>query len=247
MVCRHDRRSWARRPRPCPLAYRSAWACSHWRSPVVRLSAHKDRRRKTARARVSHRQLERSAEDRGNVVRPVFDQLFQEGLDRCIVSSVHSLFSMVVLQLHGIPEWIAPAGAGPGRGLTAPSPNEFPDLRLQYRLFVTIPAGAERARPCLGRRHTLQTEGLPCRCRDDLPGRRKRPASQERHPRCEIGIGQGDAGDGKVAEDRLAAGNEGASLGTVRCRSRACRRWSAPAHPGHGRSASARRGSLTCR
>jgi hypothetical protein len=37
---------------------------------------------------------------------------------------------MVVL-LHGIPDWIAPAGTCPGRGAT-PAATEFPDLRLQY-------------------------------------------------------------------------------------------------------------------
>jgi hypothetical protein len=46
----------------------------------------------------------------------VLDQLFQDRLKRRILSSVHSLFSMVVLQLHGIPEWAARAGARPSTG-----------------------------------------------------------------------------------------------------------------------------------
>ena len=63
-----------------------------------------------------HRQLEGPREDRGDVAGPVLDQVFHERLEARILLPVHSHVSMVVLQLHGTPEWIAPAGAGPGRG-----------------------------------------------------------------------------------------------------------------------------------
>jgi hypothetical protein len=41
-----------------------------------------------------HGQLERTAKDRGDVTGAMLDQMFQEGLDRRILSSVHSRFSM---------------------------------------------------------------------------------------------------------------------------------------------------------
>ena len=41
-----------------------------------------------------HRKLERAAEDRGDVGGAMLDQMFQEGLDRRILPSVHSRFSM---------------------------------------------------------------------------------------------------------------------------------------------------------
>jgi hypothetical protein len=63
-----------------------------------------------------HRQFEGPREHRGYLVRAMFDQMFQERLNRRILLPVHSPVSMAVSQLHGIPEWIAPAGAGPGRG-----------------------------------------------------------------------------------------------------------------------------------
>ena len=63
-----------------------------------------------------HRQFEGAGEHPGDVAGTVLDQLFHERFNRRIIPSVHSFFSMVVQQLHGIPEWAAPAGARPGRG-----------------------------------------------------------------------------------------------------------------------------------
>ncbi len=63
-----------------------------------------------------HRQFERMREYRSDVPRTICNQLFQDRLNRRILALVHSLFSMVVFQPHGIPEWAAPAGARPGRG-----------------------------------------------------------------------------------------------------------------------------------
>ena len=77
-----------------------------------------------------HGELERPAKDRGDVAGAVFDQMFQDRLNGRILLSVHSWIPMVV-SLHGIPDWIAPAGACPSRGAT-PAATEFPDLRLQY-------------------------------------------------------------------------------------------------------------------
>ena len=57
--------------------------------------------------------------DRGdlrNFARTVLNQLFQDRLNRRILTLVHSFVSMVVLQLHEIPEWATPARASPGRG-----------------------------------------------------------------------------------------------------------------------------------
>ena len=48
-----------------------------------------------------------------------------------------------MLQLHGIPDWIAPAGACPSRGAT-PAATEFPDLRLQYLNAAQRQALAEK-------------------------------------------------------------------------------------------------------
>ena len=42
-----------------------------------------------------------------------------------IFASVHSFFSMVGLQPHGIPDWTAPAGARPGRGSWPPTRANF--------------------------------------------------------------------------------------------------------------------------
>jgi hypothetical protein len=63
-----------------------------------------------------HRQLEQAGKGRSNPVGTLFDQLFQDRLNRAILQSVHSCFSMVGFQLHGIPDWTALAGAGPGKG-----------------------------------------------------------------------------------------------------------------------------------
>jgi hypothetical protein len=76
-----------------------------------------------------HRQLKGSLKgsrkDRSDVGRPMFDQMFQEGLNRRVLLPVHSRFSMVVLQLHGIPEWIAPAGPRLSRGSWHLRKNNF--------------------------------------------------------------------------------------------------------------------------
>ncbi|MDZ7710830.1 MAG: hypothetical protein U5K36_12805 [Roseovarius sp.] len=72
-----------------------------------------------------HRQFERAREHPGEITRTRFDQLFQDRLHGRILPSVHSLFSMVVQQLHGIPEWAAPAGARPGRGSWPPPRANF--------------------------------------------------------------------------------------------------------------------------
>ncbi|CUH39044.1 hypothetical protein JSE7799_01763 [Jannaschia seosinensis] len=61
-----------------------------------------------------HRQLESPREHRCDLAGPVLDQLFQDRLKRRILP-VHSFFSMVVLQGHGIPEWAACAGGAPAR------------------------------------------------------------------------------------------------------------------------------------
>ena len=63
-----------------------------------------------------HRQLEQAGKGRGNPVGTLFDQLFQDRLNRAILQSVYSCFSMVGFQLHGIPDWTALAGACPGKG-----------------------------------------------------------------------------------------------------------------------------------
>jgi len=52
-----------------------------------------------------HHQIEGAGEHPGEITRAGFDQLFQDCLNRSILPSVHSLSSMVGLQLHGIPEW----------------------------------------------------------------------------------------------------------------------------------------------
>jgi hypothetical protein len=72
-----------------------------------------------------HRQLEGAAKDRGDVAGPVLDQMFQDRLNRRILPSVHLLVSMGVLQLHGISEWAAPAGACPSRGSWAQPQANF--------------------------------------------------------------------------------------------------------------------------
>ncbi len=63
-----------------------------------------------------HRKFESPREHRCDLAGSVFDQLFQDHLKRRILPLVHSFFSMVVLQLHGIPEWAACAGARPSTG-----------------------------------------------------------------------------------------------------------------------------------
>ncbi len=68
-----------------------------------------------ARARVG------MCEHRGDLVRAVLDQLFQDRLNRLVLPPVHSRFSMVVEQLDGIPGPAAPVGACPGSG-SAPQP-----------------------------------------------------------------------------------------------------------------------------
>src|SRR3990172_3812324 len=62
-----------------------------------------------------HRQIKGAREDPGDVARPVLDQLFQDRLNRTILPSVHFSLSMVALQLHGIPDWAALAGARPSK------------------------------------------------------------------------------------------------------------------------------------
>ena len=74
---------------------------------------------------------------------PVLDQLFQDRLNCRILPSVHVRFSMVVWELHGIPVWIAPAGARPSRGLwPQPQPN-FPTSGYS----TTVEDGPNRSRP----------------------------------------------------------------------------------------------------
>ncbi len=63
-----------------------------------------------------HRKFESPREHRCDLAGSMFDQLFQDHLKRRILPLVHSFFSMVVLQLHGIPEWAACAGARPSTG-----------------------------------------------------------------------------------------------------------------------------------
>ena len=70
-----------------------------------------------------HGKLERAAKDSGDVAGAMLDQMFQEGLDRRIVPSVHSRFSMVGSQLHGISGWAAPAGAPRQRRSAPRKPN----------------------------------------------------------------------------------------------------------------------------
>ena len=50
-----------------------------------------------------HRQLEGAGEHPGEITRAGFDQLLEDCINRSILPSVHSLCSMVGLQLHGIP------------------------------------------------------------------------------------------------------------------------------------------------
>jgi len=49
----------------------------------------------------------------------MLDQMFQDCLDRRIIPSVQSAISMMVLQLHGIPGWAAPAGGTSPAGARA--------------------------------------------------------------------------------------------------------------------------------
>ena len=79
-----------------------------------------------------HRQFERAREHPGEITRARFDQLFQDCLNCRIFPSVHLLFSMVVQQLHGIPQWAARAGARPSTG-------SWPHLDQISRLQVTVP------------------------------------------------------------------------------------------------------------
>jgi len=79
-----------------------------------------------------HGQFESPCENRRNVVRPVFDQMFQEDLDRRILVSVHSRFSMVGFTTPWNTRVDRPCWGMPQQGLLMPSPSEFPDFRLQY-------------------------------------------------------------------------------------------------------------------
>lgn len=54
---------------------------------------------------------------RGDLVTSVFNQLFQDHLNRHILPPAHYIFPMVVSQPHGMPEWEAPARGSPKRGL----------------------------------------------------------------------------------------------------------------------------------
>ena len=89
-----------------------------------------------------HRQLEGAGEHPGEITRAGFDQLFQDCLNR----SIHSLCSMVGLQLHGIPEWA----------------YRTHRERISRRQ-VTVPARADRrGRTGRGRRRLIwQRQNLP--------------------------------------------------------------------------------------
>jgi hypothetical protein len=54
----------------------------------------------------------------------MLDQVFKNRLDHRILPSVHSTLSMVV-QLHGISGWAAPAAACPGRRANPPRKPNF--------------------------------------------------------------------------------------------------------------------------
>jgi len=78
-----------------------------------------------------HGQLEGPAEDRGDVGRPMFDQMFQESLDRRILLPVHSTISTAGFATPWNTRMDRPCRGRPWQGRTTPPPNEFPDVRLQ--------------------------------------------------------------------------------------------------------------------
>lgn len=58
---------------------------------------------------------------------------------------VLSSCSTVVSQLHGIPEWNAPAGPRLGRGSWHLRKKQFPDVKLQYpTLYIKLSHGCRR-------------------------------------------------------------------------------------------------------
>jgi hypothetical protein len=60
--------------------------------------------------------------------------MFQEDLDRRILVSVHSRFSMVGFAIPWNTRMDRPCWGMPQQGLVMPSPSEFPDFRLQYQI-----------------------------------------------------------------------------------------------------------------
>ena len=59
--------------------------------------------------------------------------LFQDRLNQRIFPPAHSFVPMVLLQLHGIPEWSIPCSGAPQQRLINPNSSECPDLKVQYR------------------------------------------------------------------------------------------------------------------
>ena len=97
-----------------------------------------------------------------------------------IFPSVHSLFSMVGLQLHGIPRMGSPCWGAPQQGLMAPNSSEFPDVRLQYPPEANPDAPQARLRPSIAANHHAPWHDGKChrerRGRERVAGRRDQPA-----------------------------------------------------------------------
>jgi hypothetical protein len=93
-----------------------------------------------------HGQFESSCEDRRYVSGTVFDQMFHEGLNRRILSLVHSSVSHGCFAIPWNTRMGSPCRGRPRQGLTAPAPNEFPDLKLHHhrRWCARVLDGAAR-------------------------------------------------------------------------------------------------------
>jgi hypothetical protein len=79
-----------------------------------------------------HGQFKGPGENRGYVIRSMFDQVFQEGLNACILLPVHARLSMFGFETPWNTSLDRPCWGMPQQGLSAQSPTKFPDLRLQY-------------------------------------------------------------------------------------------------------------------
>ena len=78
-----------------------------------------------------HGKLERAAKDRGDVAGSVLDQMFQEGLDRRILPSVHSRFSMGGFATPWNIRMGRPCRGMPRQGRAAPRKPNFQTVTLR--------------------------------------------------------------------------------------------------------------------
>ena len=83
--------------------------------------------------------------------------------------------------------------------------------RCRLRAVRSVPAGAERARPLLGRRHPPAPESLPGRRATDLPGGGSRATAGAARAGRQIPGRTRHARRREVATGQLAKGNQGAS------------------------------------